>query len=149
MAGVKDLKLWQEAVTLAAEVVRAARHAMRKERNVFLERLISTASALPESIAEGYARSEALDQQRLFEAGARSLSALETQLAIAKIADLIPGPVVTSTLTRAATVGRLLTGYLTYVERQRIAEREEGMLRISPATAASPLRKALDEIYCA
>lgn len=149
MAGVKDLKLWQEAVTLAAEVVRAARHAMRKERNVFLERLISTASALPESIAEGYARSEALDQQRLFEAGARSLSALETQLAIAKIADLIPGSVVTSILTRTATVGRLLTGYLTYVERQRTAEREEGMLRISPATAASPLRKALDEIYCA
>lgn len=149
MAGVKDLKLWQEAVALAAEVVRAARHSMRKERNVFLERLISTASALPESIAEGYARSEALDQQRLFEASARSLSALETQLAIAKIADLIPGAVVTPIITRAATVGRLLTGYLTYVERQRTAEREEGLLRISPAAAASPLRKALDEIYCA
>lgn len=149
MAGVKDLKLWQEAVALAAEVVRAARHSMRKERNVFLERLISTASALPESIAEGYSRSEALDQQRLFEASARSLSALETQLAIAKIADLIPGGVVTPIITRAATVGRLLTGYLTYVERQRTAEREDGLLRISPAAAASPLRKTLDEIYCA
>jgi len=149
MAGVKDLKLWQEAVALAAEVVRAARHSMRKERNVFLERLISTASALPESIAEGYSRTDALDQQRLFESSARSLSALETQLAIAKIADLIPGAVVTPIITRAATVGRLLTGYLTYVERQRTAEREEGMLRISPAAAASPLRKTLDEIYCA
>lgn len=149
MAGVKDLKLWQEAVTLAAEVVRAARHSMRKERNVFLERLISTASALPESIAEGYARTAAFDQERLFEGAARTLSSLETQLAIAKIADLLPGPAVTSILTRAATVGRLLTGYLTYVERQRTAERDEGFIRISPAAAASPLRKALDEIYCA
>lgn len=149
MVGVKDLKLRQEAVTLTAEVVRAARHSMRNERNVFLERLISTASALPESIAEGCGRTEALDQQRLFEASARSLCTLETQLAIAKIADLLPGPVVTPILAHAAAVGRLLTGYLSYVERQRAAEREEGMLRTSPAAAATPLRKTLDEIYCA
>jgi four helix bundle protein len=149
MPGVKDLKLYHESVNLAAEVVRAARHAMRKERNSFLERLISTASALPETIAEGYGRSAALDQQRHFEAAARSLSALETQLAIAKIADLLPPQVVTQAVSRAAVVGKLLTGYLGYIEKQRAAEREEGVLSITPSNAASPLRKTLDEIYCA
>jgi four helix bundle protein len=122
---------------------------MRKERNSFLERLISTASALPEAIAEGYGRTAALEQQRQFEGAARSLSALETQLAIAKVADLLPGQVVTQCVTRAAVVGKLLTGYLSYIERQRSGERDEGVLRISPAAASSPLRKTLDEIYCA
>jgi four helix bundle protein len=149
MPGVKDLRLYHEAVNLAAEVVRAARHAMRKERNSFLERLISTASALPETIAEGYGRNAVLDQQRLFEGAARTLSALETQLAIAKIADLLPGPVVTQCVGKAAVVGKLLTGYLSYIERQRSMEQDEGVLRISPSSANSPLRKALDEIYCA
>lgn len=148
-AGVRDLKLWQEAVALAADVARAVRNASKRERQPLLERVTLSAATIPEIIADGYARVDALDQQRLFESARRSLATLETQLAVSRQAALLPAESMAQLMGRAGTVGRLLAGYLTYVERQQVAEREEGVLRISPATAGSPLRKALDEIYCA
>jgi four helix bundle protein len=147
--GVKDLKLWQEATALAADALRHARHAARRDSMAFLDRVIVTASGVAEVIADGYARTDALDQQRLFEGARRGLATLETQLAIARQAGLLPAEASAQLSGRATTVGRLLAGYLSYVERQRTGERDEGVLRISPAAAGSPLRKTLDEIYCA
>lgn len=147
--GVRDLKLWQEAVALAAEVIRAVRLSSKRERQPLLERLAAAASAIPETIADGYARLDALDQQQLFESARRTLSAVETQLAVARQAAILSPDLTAQLSTRTANVGRLLAGYLTYVERQRTTERDEGVLRISPAAASAPLRKPLDEIYCA
>ena len=62
---------------------------------------------------------------------------------------LLPPETLTALATRAATVARLLAGFLTFIERQKAAEVDEGSRRISPAAATSPLRKTLDEIYCA
>jgi len=143
------LKLWQEATALAADVLRHARHAAKRDSMAFLDRVIVTAAGVAEAIAHGYGRTEALDQQRLFESARRGLATLETQLAIVRQAGLLPAEASTQLAARAAVVGRLLAGYLSYVERQRTAERDEGVLSISPAAAGSPLRKALDEIYCA
>jgi four helix bundle protein len=147
--GVKDLKLWQEAVALAGDMLRAARQHGRKELPSFVDELTSSAAAIATGIAQGYDRSDALDQQRLFEQARRALSVFETQLAIARHGAALPHDTSTALAARAATVGRLLTGFLTFIERQHAAEMEEGTRRISPAAPSSPLRKALDEIYCA
>jgi four helix bundle protein len=147
--GIRDLKLWQEAVTLASEALRALRHAGRRESRAVLERMALAATAIPEAIAEGYSHAEAVDQQRLFESARRNLSTFETQLAIARQAGVLPADTVAQLLSRLNAVGRLLAGYLTYVERQRSGDRDEGVLRISPPAAAPPLRKTVDEIHCA
>jgi four helix bundle protein len=147
--GVRELKLWQEAVALAGEVLRFARQHGRKEIPWFVDELARCATAVAIAIAEGYGRSDALDQQRMFEQARRSLTSFETHLSIARHSAALPADTIASLATRAATVGRLLSGFLTFIERQKSAEREEGPTRISPAAAASPLRKALDEIYCA
>jgi len=147
--GIRDLKLWQEAVTLASEALRALRHAGRRESRAVLERMALAATAIPEAIAEGYSHAEAVDQQRLFESARQNVSTFETQLAVARQAGVLPPDTVAQLLSRLNTVGRLLSGYLTYVERQRTGDRDEGVLRISPAAATPPLRKALDEIHCA
>ncbi len=149
VAGVKDLKLWQEAVALGGEVLRAARQHGRKELPWFIDELAGLATAVAISIAEGYGRGDALDQQRVFEQARRALTGFETQLAIARHAMLLPPETLTALATRAATVARLLAGFLTFIERQKAAEIDEGSRRISPAAATSPLRKTLDEIYCA
>ena len=149
VAGVKDLKLWQEAVALGGEVLRAARQHGRKELPWFIDELAGFATAVAISIAEGYGRGDALDQQRVFEQARRALTGFETQLAIARHAMLLPPETLTALATRAATVARLLAGFLTFIERQKSSELDEGTRRISPAAATSPLRKALDEIYCA
>ena len=147
--GVKDLKLWQEAVALAGETLRVARQHGRKELPWFVDALSAAAAAVASGIADGYARGDALDQQRVFEQARRSLAAFETHLAIARHSGALPQDALSALATRAATVTRLLAGFLTFIERQKSAELEEGTRRISPAAASSPLRKALDEIYCA
>ncbi|CAN5607114.1 hypothetical protein BH23GEM1_BH23GEM1_08630 [soil metagenome] len=147
--GVKDLKLWQEAFALAGDVVRAARQHGRKELPWFLDQLAGFANAAATSIAEGYGRGDALDQQRMFEQARRALTSFETHLAIARHSAALPQDTLATLAARTATVSRLLTGFLTFIERQKAAEQEEGTRRISPAAATSPLRKALDEIYCA
>ena len=148
-AGVKDLRLWQEAVALAGETLRVARQHGRKELPWFVEGLAASATSVASGIADGYARGDALDQQRVFEQARRSLIAFETHLAIARNSAALPQDALSALATRAATVTRLLGGFLTFIERQKSAELEEGPHRISPAAASSPLRKALDEIYCA
>lgn len=147
--GLRDLKLWQEAVTLAADALRALKHTGRRESRAVLDRMALTATAIPEAIADGYSHAEALDQQRLFESARRNVSTFETQLAIARQAGALPSETVAQLLSRLNAVGRLLAGYLTYVERQRSGDRDEGVLRISSATTAAPLRKTVDEIHCA
>lgn len=147
--GVKDLKLWQEAVALAGEVMRAGRQHSRNAPPSFVDELARAATAVAGGIAEGYGRPDALDQQRVFEQARRSLTLFETQLAIARHAQALPQDVVTLLATRAAAVSRLLAGFLTFIERQKASESDEGNVRISPAAASSPLRKTLDEIYCA
>jgi len=148
-AGVKDLKLWQESVGLAGETLRVARQHGRRELPWFVDALGAAATAIATGIADGYARGDALDQQRVFEQARRSLTSFETHLAIARHSAALPPDSLSALATRAAAVGRLLAGFLTFIERQKAAEIEEGASRISPAAASSPLRKALDEIYCA
>lgn len=63
--GVKDLKLWQEAVALGGDVLRLARTTARRETKVYSDELIRSALAVGISIADGYAQYDTLEQ-RLF-----------------------------------------------------------------------------------
>ncbi|HUR91332.1 MAG TPA: four helix bundle protein [Gemmatimonadaceae bacterium] len=149
LAGVKDLKLWQEAVALAGDVMRAVRQHGRREVPWFLDELSASATAIAVSIADGYGRGDALDQQRMFEQARRSITSFETHLAIARHGAALPSGTLSALAARATSVSRLLAGFLTFIERQKDAEVADGARRISPATSPSPLRKTLDEIYCA
>ena len=148
-AGVKDLKLWQEAVALAGDVLRAARQHGRRELPWFVDEMASSATAIALSVAEGYGRGDALDQQRMFEQARRSITSFETHLAIARHGAALPPETLSALAARVTSVSRLLAGFLIFIERQKSAELDEGTRRLSPAAATSPLRKALDEIYCA
>lgn len=118
MAGsIRDLKVWQEAVALAAETVRSARHAKR-ETKVVTDELMLRALATAGAIADGYGRYTAPEQRQLYRSARRDLLRLETSLAIAKQAGLISPQVHTSLGNRIQTVSRLLSGYLVYLERQ-------------------------------
>ena len=120
--GVKELKLWQEAVALAGEIVRVARTAARRETKAFTDRLIHSAVAVATHVAEGYGRQEPGEERRLYQLARRSLAELETHLAVARHAGIIPAAALAQLAPRAATVGRLLSGYLAFIDRQRDAE---------------------------
>ena len=131
--GIRELRVWQEAVALAGDAVRAVRLNVRRETKVVSESVLVTALAVGSHIADGYARQTAAEQRTAYLAAKRALLRLETELAVAKHAELIPAGSFAELTARSSQVARLLTGYLAYLDRQ-IAEEAE---RPAPATTRS------------
>jgi four helix bundle protein len=116
--GMKDLKVWQEAVALAGEVVRAAKQATRRETKSFTDEMMQSAVTVASSIAQGYA-SYAPEEQRLsYSEARRALLDLETRLTIARQAGILQAPILAQIAGRLTTVSRLLAGYVSYLDRQ-------------------------------
>src|SRR4051794_15390588 len=117
-ANIRELKVWQEAVALGAEVVRCAKQGARRETKVVTDQLMLCALAAAATIADGYGRYTAPEQRQLYRSAKRELLRLETQLAIARQADLIPAQTHSDLSNRIQSVTRMLGGYLVYLERQ-------------------------------
>jgi four helix bundle protein len=123
MAGtIRDLKVWQEAVALAAEVVRSAKQGTRRETKVITDQLMLTALSAAATIADGYGRYTAVEQRQLYRTAKRDLLRLETQIAVARQAELISAQALSDLSARIQSVTRLLGGYLVYLERQLTPE---------------------------
>ena len=121
-ANIRDLKVWQEAVALGAEVVRNARQGARRETKIVTDQLMAVALAAASTIADGYGRYTAPEQRQLYRSAKRELLRLETQLAIARQADIISAQAHSDLSSRVQSVNRLLGGYLVYLERQLAPE---------------------------
>jgi four helix bundle protein len=117
-ATIRDLKVWQEAVALAADVVRAARQSARRESKPLTDQLVTTALSAAATIAEGYGRFTPPEQRQVYRSAKRELLRLETHLAIARQADLLGASAHAELSNRIQGVHRLLNGYLIYLERQ-------------------------------
>src|SRR5438270_13596584 len=85
MAGnIRDLKVWQEAVALAAEVVRCCRQGGRRETTVVTDQLVLSALAVASTLADGFGRYTALEQRQLYRSAKRERLRLDTLMAIAR-----------------------------------------------------------------
>ncbi len=120
-SGVKDLKVWQEAVALAGDVVRAARQASRRETRVLTEQLMQSAVAVASNIAHGYASYAPSEQLQSYGDARRALLELETRLTIARHAGILQAPAIAQLTGRLTAVSRLLSGYVAYIDRQAAA----------------------------
>jgi four helix bundle protein len=130
-ASIRDLKVWQEAVSLAADVVRSSRQAARRETKVVTDQLMLSALAAASTIADGYGRYTAPEQRQLYRDAKRELLRLETHLAVARQADLMPATTHADLSNRIQSVNRLLGGYLVYLERQLTPE-------VTPGSGRAP-----------
>jgi four helix bundle protein len=116
--GLRDLRVWQEAVGLGADVIRGMRHTNRREIKAITEHTMVSAMLMAEHVAEGYGRYAAGEQRQLYRAAKRELLKLETSLAIARQADLLSVTAHAQLASRIQTVNRLLSGFLVYLDRQ-------------------------------
>jgi len=123
-SGVRELRVWQESVALAGDVIRAVRPGVRRETRVVSDALMETALAVGAHIADGYARPTGREQRDSYLAAKRALLRLESHLAVARHADLMPAGAYTELSARSSLASRLLTGYVVYLDRQ-IAEEAE------------------------
>lgn len=138
-SGLRELRVWQESVALGGDVIRAVRPGIRRETKVLSDTIMLTALAVGSHIADGFARPTAVEQRESYINAKRALLRLETELAIARQAELVPAGSFTELCARTSQVTRLLTGYLVYLDRQ-IAERDttSGPPATAASTAASP-----------
>ena len=116
--GLRDLRVWQEAVALSAEVVRALKQTNRPQIKGLVEHMMLTSLGVAEHIAEGYGRYAPGEQRQLYRAAKRDLLRLETDLAVAKQAELVSVTASAEINSRIQTVNRLLSGFLVYLDRQ-------------------------------
>lgn len=117
-SGVRELRVWQESVSLAGDVIRALRQSIRRETKSVSDQVMATAIAVGTHVAEGYGRHTVLEQRASYIAAKCALLRLETELAIARHAELIPAGSLTELTTRSNQVARLLAGYIVYLDRQ-------------------------------
>ena len=138
-SGVRELRVWQEAVALAGDVIRIARSGVRRETRGVSDTLMTSAIAVASLIAEGYGRHTPAEQREAYLGAKRALLKLETELAVARHADLVPAGSFTELTARSAQVARLLTGYVLFLDRQ-VADRAASDIRAVPAAPpASPV----------
>ena len=136
-SGLRDLRVWQEAVALAADVVRAVRPSIRRETKVVSDALMTTAISVASHIADAFARPSPAEQRESYLAARRALSRLESEMAVARQAELVAAGSFGDIASRAGQVARLLTGYLAYLDRQ-ITDRDAAASSASAAAVPAP-----------
>ncbi len=136
-SGVRELRVWQESVALAGDLIRAVRPGVRRETRTVSDTLMETALAVAGHIADGYARPTGREQRDSYLAAKRALLRLESQLAVARHADLIPAGSFTELTARSALASRLLTGYVVYLDRQLAEEAERPPARSGASRQAA------------
>ena len=121
-AGMREFRAWQEAVATAGEVTRAARKASRGETRPLTDLLVKSSAELALAIARAHSKSDLVAQRDGFQSAREAAASLETSIAIARHADLLPVATCADLSARAASISRLVAGYLLYLERQISAE---------------------------
>jgi four helix bundle protein len=124
-AGLRDLRVWQECVALGADVIRSLRQTNRREIKAITEHIMVTALLVSEHVAEGYGRYGPGEQRQLYRTAKRHLLRLETSLAVARQAELLSATSHAQLTVRIQTVGRLLAGFLVYLDRQVSPARDD------------------------
>ena len=117
MAGTqRDTKVWQEAVGLAADVIRVVRRTTRRETKAFTDALMLAASAAASAIAEAPTRPTPSEERECYARARRALVTVETQLAIARVSGIIPTSVHAQLASRVASVSQRVSNSLNHVE---------------------------------
>ena len=131
-SSLRDLKVWQESVALAGDLTRSLRQSTRRETKALTDLLMLTAVGLAEQIADGHSRYTSEEQRDIYRSAKRDLLRVETQIAIARHADLVPANVQSVLLEHIQNLHRLLAGYLAYLDRQLTEGKADGRPRTGP-----------------
>jgi four helix bundle protein len=116
--GVKDLRVWQEAVALGGDTLRLVRQSSRRETKAFTDEILRMAAVPAACIAEAHTRPAVDEQRECYLRARRALAELETRCAIARSGELLTAPAMAQLSTRIGAVAQLLGGYLGFIERQ-------------------------------
>lgn len=108
----RDLKVWQESLTLAAECQLVAQRFARRDRAGSGRQLVRAANSVPANIAEGCGRRTRAGYLRYLSIANGSLLEVETHLRLAERQMLLRPSDVGRALGMCVVVGKLLAGLI-------------------------------------
>lgn len=112
----RDLKAWQEAMSLAEHVYRVSAQLPPDESFGVSAQLKRAAISIPSNIAEGYGRGISASYPNHLRIARGSLREVETQLLLAGRLQLIEEAALAPPLQQCDQVGRLLHGLLKSID---------------------------------
>lgn len=127
-SSIRELRVWQEAVGTAGEIAKLARKT-RPESRALVDVLIRCSAEAALAIARAHTKEGVVAQRDGFRLARDSIASLETGLAIARHAELFPETACADLGLRAGHTGRLVTGYISYLDR--LAEADAEASRVS------------------
>jgi len=112
----RDLRVWNEAMELAAECYRVTRSFPREEMFGLTSQIRRAGASVPANIAEGYGRESTGSYVQFLKNAQGSLKELETHLLLAIKVEMVSSQVVRPALDRAETVGKMLRGSMRSIQ---------------------------------
>ncbi len=110
MAGYRDLKVWQAAMQLAAEVYKLSAQFPKHEVYGLSSQIQRSAVSVPSHIAEGHGRNSKGEFNHFLGVALGSLAELETQLLLAQQLGYLTEEAVTPALKISDETGKMLKG---------------------------------------
>jgi four helix bundle protein len=112
----RDLRVWNEAMELAAECYRMTRSFPREEMFGMISQIRRAAASVPANIAEGYGRESTGSYVQFLKNAQGSLKELETHVLLAVKVDVMSRDRAAPALERAEAVGKMLRGLIRSVK---------------------------------
>lgn len=111
-----DLRVWQEAMTLAECAYRFTAQFPRDELFGLTSQIRHAAVSIPANIAEGYGRGSSRSNLQFLKIARGSLRELETHVVLSRRLGIATDPEALGCLALAENVGRMLFGLITSIE---------------------------------
>jgi four helix bundle protein len=116
--GFVDLIVWRESVSLAGQVIEAARSVRGPCATSAADQLTRAAESIPANIAEGYGRGVNRDCLRFLKIARASANELESHLHVAIAGGRLPKPQATTLISHTCRVRYLIMRFAASVERR-------------------------------
>ncbi len=112
----RDLRVWQEAMTLAEACYRLTKVFPREELFGMTSQIRRSAASIPANIAEGYGRETTGAYVHSLRIAQGSLKELETHLLLSERVDLVSRDATAAPLDQCEQIGRMLRSLIRSIQ---------------------------------
>jgi len=117
----RDLKVWQQAMDLAAACYAATRSFPREEVFGITSQIRRSAASVPANVAEGHGRENRTEFVRFLRIAQGSLKELETHVLLSERIGLASADVVRPILARCQVIGKMLRALIRALQQKGVA----------------------------
>ncbi|NJM66372.1 MAG: four helix bundle protein [Acaryochloris sp. RU_4_1] len=119
MESYQDLRVWQEAMTLAERCYQVTKEFPKEEMYGMTSQVRRAAVSVPANIAEGYGRENRGEYIRFLKIAQGSLKELETHLLLATRVSLVTSTNSSPLLQQCQTVGKMLRSLIRAMQNKQ------------------------------